>query len=32
MKNKKATINSANKKDNRSFQYAAKVLLNYEEI
>ena len=32
MKNKKATINSVNKKDNRSFQYAAKVLLNYEEI
>ena len=32
MKNEKATINSVNKKDNRSFQYAAKVLLNYEKI
>ena len=32
MKNKEATINSINKKDNKCFQYAAKVALNYEEI
>ena len=32
IKNKKATINSINKKDNKCFQYAAKVALNHEEI
>ena len=29
---KKATINSINKKDNKCFQYAVTVVLNYEEI
>ena len=32
MKNKKATINHINKKDNEYFQYAVTVCLNYEEI
>ena len=32
IKNKKAAINSINKKDNKSFQYAITVALNYEEI
>ena len=32
IKNKKATINSINKKDNKCFQYAVTVALNYEEI
>ena len=32
MKNKKATINHINKKDNEYFQYAVTVSLNYEEI
>ena len=32
IKNKKATINSINKKDNKCFQYAVTVGLNYEEI
>ena len=31
-KNKKATINSINKKDEKCFQYAITVALNYEEI
>ena len=31
-KNKKATINHINKKDNKCFQYAVAVALNYEEI
>ena len=31
-KNKKATINPQNKKDNRCFQYAVTVALNYEQI
>ena len=31
-KNKKATINSINKKDNRCFQYPVTVLLNHEKI
>ena len=32
MKNKKATISPINKKDNKCFQYAVTVALNYEEI
>ena len=32
IKNKKATINPINKKDNRCFQYAITIALNYEEI
>ena len=32
MKNKKATINPINKKDNKCFQCAITVALNYEEI
>ena len=32
IKNKKATINPINKKDNKCFQYAITVGLNYEEI
>ena len=32
IKNKRATINPINKKDNKSFQYAVTVTLNYEEI
>ena len=32
MKDKKATINAINKKDNKCFQYAATVTLNHEEI
>ena len=32
MKNKKATTNPINKKDNKCFQYAATVVLNHEEI
>ena len=32
IKNKKATINLINKKDNKCFQYAIRVALNYEEI
>ena len=32
IKNKKATINPINKKDNKCFQYAVTVALNYEEI
>ena len=32
IKNKKATINSINKEDNKCFQYAATVALNHEEI
>ena len=32
MKNKKATINPINNKDNKYFQYAVTVTLNYEEI
>ena len=32
VKNKKATINTINKKDNKCFQYAVTVALNYEEI
>ena len=31
-KNKKATINPINKEDNKYFQYAVTVALNYEEI
>ena len=31
-KNKKATINPINQKDNKCFQYAATVVLNHEEI
>ena len=31
-KNKKTTINPINKKDNKFFQYAVTVPLNYEEI
>ena len=31
MKSKKGTINPINKKDNKSFQYAVTVALNYEE-
>ena len=30
--NKKAAINPINKKDNKCFQYAVKVALNFEEI
>ena len=32
IKNKKATINPFNKKDNKCFQYAVTVMLNHEEI
>ena len=32
IKNKKATINHINKKDNKCFQYAVTVVLNHEEI
>ena len=32
IKNKKATINPINKKDNKYFQYTVTVTLNYEEI
>ena len=32
VKNKKATINPINKKDNKYFQYAITVALNHEEI
>ena len=32
MKNKKATINPINKKDNKCFQYVLTVTLNHEEI
>ena len=32
IENKKATINPINKKDNKYFQYAVTVELNYEEI
>ena len=32
IKNKKATINPINKKDNKCFQYALTITLNYEEI
>ena len=32
IKNKKATINPFNKKDNKSFQYTVTVALNHEEI
>ena len=32
IKNKKATISRFNKKDNKCFQYAVTVALNYEEI
>ena len=32
IKNKRATINPINKKDNKSFQYAVTVAWNYEEI
>ena len=32
IKNKKATISPINKKDNKCFQYAVTVALNYEEI
>ena len=32
IKNKRATINPINKKDNKCFQYAVTVALNYEEI
>ena len=32
LKNKKATINPQNKKDDRCFQYAATVALNHEQI
>ena len=31
IKNKKATINPINKKDNKCFQYSVKVVLNHEE-
>ena len=31
IKNKKATQNIVNKKDNKCFQYATKVALNYEK-
>ena len=31
-KNKKATINPINEKDNKCFQYAVTVALNYDEI
>ena len=32
LKNKKATVNPQNKKDDRCFQYAVTVALNYEQI
>ena len=32
IKNKKATINPVNRKDNKYFQYVVTVTLNYEEI
>ena len=32
LKNKKATINPQNKKDDRCFQYAVTVAWNYEEL
>ena len=32
IKNKKATINPVNRKDNKYFQYPVTVTLNYEEI
>ena len=32
IKNKRATINPINKKDNKCFQYAVTVALNHEEI
>ena len=32
IKNKKATINPINKKDNKCFQYTVTVVLNYEKI
>ena len=32
IKNQKAAINPINKKDNKCFQYAVTVALNYEEI
>ena len=32
IKNKKATINPVNKKDNKCFQYNVTVTLNFEEI
>ena len=32
IKNKKATINPIDKKDNKCFQYALAVVLNHEEI
>ena len=32
IKNKKATLNSINNKDNKCFQYALTVALNHEEI
>ena len=32
IKNKKATINPINKKDNMCFQYGVRVALNYQEI
>ena len=32
IKNKKATINHTNKKDNECFQYAVTVVLNYKKI
>ena len=32
IKNKKATINPINKKDNKCFRYTVTVTLNYEEI
>ena len=32
IKNKKATINFVNQKDNKYFQYAITVALNHEEI
>ena len=32
LKNKKTTVNPQNKKDDRCFQYAVTVVLNYEQI
>ena len=32
IKNKKSTINSINKNNNKSYQYAVTVALNYEKI
>ena len=32
IKNKKATVNPTNKKDNKQFQYAITVVLNHKEI